>query len=249
MKKLGTRYENLDRKVYRELKSMIINGKLKPDEKILQEKISQELGVSRTPVMGALKQLEQEKFVKAIPRRGVFVRRITKEGALTAYELRGMVEGLAAKRAALIITPAQSEKLRGFFKNVDVSGNVQGIKRYAEEDRRYHQFIIEVGGFDLLSDILDSYNIIVSYQMGIMDGLVRHPKDTLPEHRAIIEAILSGKAEEAEKIVRQHYLIAREKLLQKIEQDEARQNKKSETMEPEVLANYPWWGENAEGGK
>jgi len=245
MKNLGKKYENLDRKVYRELKSMIISGKLKPNEKILQEKVSLELGVSRTPVMGALKRLEQEKFVKAIPRRGFFVRRITKEGALMAYELRGMVEGLAAKRATLIITPAQAEKLRGFFKNVDVSGNVQGIKRYADEDRRFHQFIIELGGFDLLSDILDSYNIIVSYQMGIMHGLVRHPKDTLPEHRALIEAILSGKEEEAEKIVRQHFLIAREKLLQKIEQDEAMQIK---VTEPEAV-HYPWWDEQMDDGK
>lgn len=228
MKKLGTRYENLDRKVYRELRSMIVNGKLKPDEKIIQEKVSHELGVSRTPVMGALKRLEQEKFVKAIPRRGYFVRRITKEGALMAYELRGMVEGLAAKRAALVITPAHAEKLKGFFKNADVSGSSQGTKRYAEEDRRFHQFIIEIGGFDLLSDILDSYNIIVSYQMGIMEGLVRHPKDTLPEHQMIINAIITGDAEEAERLVRQHFLISRDQLLCKSEQDESEQRKVTE---------------------
>jgi GntR family transcriptional regulator, vanillate catabolism transcriptional regulator len=249
MKKLGKRHENLDRKVYHELKSMIVNGKLKPGDKVLQEKVSRELGVSRTPVMGALKQLEQEKFVKAIPRKGYFVRRISKEDALNAYELREMVEGLAVKRASLVITPAQTEKLKGFFKDADVSGSPQSIKHYAEEDRRFHQFLIEIGGFNLLSDILDSYSIIVSYQVGIMGGLVRHPRETLPEHRAMIDAITSGKAEQAEKIVRQHFLLSRQQLLRKIEQDEARQSEKSETMEQDVHVLYPWWGEKVEEGK
>ena len=62
MKKLGTRHENLDFKVYRELKSMIVDRKLKPGDKILQEKIAREFGVSRTPLMCALKKLEQEMY-------------------------------------------------------------------------------------------------------------------------------------------------------------------------------------------
>ena len=101
MRKLGTRHENLDRKVYRELKSMIVDRKLKPGDKILQEKISQEFGVSRTPLMCALKKLEQEKLVQAIPRRGFYVRRFTKEEVLEAFELREILEGLAARRAAI----------------------------------------------------------------------------------------------------------------------------------------------------
>ena len=101
MRKLGTRHENLDRKVYRELKSMIVDRKLKPGDKILQEKISQEFGVSRTPLMCALKKLEQEKLVQAIARRGFYVRRFTKEEVLEAFELREILEGLAARRAAM----------------------------------------------------------------------------------------------------------------------------------------------------
>ncbi len=60
MKKLGSRHENLDLKVYRELKSMIVDRKLKPGDKILQEKISREFGVSRTPLMCALKKLSRK---------------------------------------------------------------------------------------------------------------------------------------------------------------------------------------------
>jgi len=227
MRKLGTRHENLDRKVYRELKSMIVDRKLKPGDKILQEKISQEFGVSRTPLMCALKKLEQEKLVQAIPRRGFYVRRFTKEEILEAFELREILEGLAARRAAMIITAVQAEKLRAFFRDADVSDSGQSIKRYSDEDRRFHNFLIELGGFDLLNDILENYNIIaVSYRIDVMEGLVRHPRETLPEHRLLIEAIASGKPDLAERLARQHFARSRQQLLQEMEQEKARQSGK-----------------------
>jgi DNA-binding GntR family transcriptional regulator len=217
MKQLGSRHENLDLKVYRELKSMIVDRKLKPGDKILQEKISREFGVSRTPLMCALKKLEQEKLVRAVPRRGFYVRRFTMEEILEAFELREILEGLAARRAAVVISPPQAEKLRTFFKEADVSDNAASIKRYSEEDRRFHQFLIELGGFDLLNDILENYNIItVSYRIDLMEGLVRHPRETLPEHHALIEAIASGKPDQAEKLARQHFNRSRQRLLREM---------------------------------
>ncbi len=220
MKKLGTRHENLDLKVYRELKSMIVDRKLKPGDKILQEKISREFGVSRTPLMCALKKLEQEKLVQAVPRRGFYVRRFTKEEVLEAFELREILEGLAARRAASAITPTQAEKLRTFFHDVDVSDSAHGIRRYAEEDRRFHLCLLELGGFDLLNDILENYNIItVSYRIDLMEGLVRHPRETLPEHSALIEAITSGKPDQAEKLARQHFARSRQRLLREMKQE------------------------------
>ena len=220
MKKLGTRHENLDFKVYRELKSMIVDRKLKPGDKILQEKISREFGVSRTPLMCALKKLEQEKLVQAVPRRGFYVRRFTKEEVLEAFELREILEGLAARRAAHIISPAQAEKLRGFFKDADPSDSAHSIKRYAEEDRRFHQYLVELGGFDLLNDILENYNIItVSYRIDVMEGLVRHPRETLPEHHALIDAVASGKPDQAEKLARQHFNRSRQQLMKDMLQE------------------------------
>ena len=219
MKKLGSRHENLDLKVYRELKTMIVDRKLKPGDKILQEKISREFGVSRTPLMCALKKLEQEKLVQAVPRRGFYVRRFTMEEVLEAFELREILEGLAARRAAVVITTPQAEKLRTFFQQADVSDSAASIKRYSDEDRRFHLFLVELGGFDLLNDILENYNIItVSYRIDVMEGLVRHPRETLPEHHALIEAIASGKPDRAEKLARQHFNRSRQRLLREMNQ-------------------------------
>ena len=74
MEKLGSSHQNLDRKVYKALKTMILERKLVPGTKILQDKFARELGVSRTPVVNALKMLEHEKLITARPRRGFYVR-------------------------------------------------------------------------------------------------------------------------------------------------------------------------------
>jgi DNA-binding GntR family transcriptional regulator len=84
-----------------------------------------------------------------------------------------------------------------------------------------------LGGFDLLNDILENYNIIaVSYRIDVMEGLVRHPRETLPEHRLLIEAIASGKPDLAEKLARQHFARSRQQLLQEMEHEKTRQTGK-----------------------
>lgn len=213
MKKLGAEHENLDHKVYKTLKSMILEQKLLPGVKIYQDKLAQELGISRTPLVGALKKLEQEKLIAAIPRRGFYVRKFSKQEMIHIFELREVLEGLAARRASVNISDEQIQKMRGFFKGIKVSNHPKDIKKYAEEDRRFHHFLMEIGGNDLLSNILVTYSIIsYSYQGGFQGGLVRPPKETIHEHRALIEAIGNRDPEEAEELARMHLRLSREKL-------------------------------------
>ena len=80
MQNLGAAHANLDQKVYQILKTMIMERKLLPGEKIRQEKLAQDLGISRTPLVAALKFLEHEKLVESKPRRGFFVRLFKKAG-------------------------------------------------------------------------------------------------------------------------------------------------------------------------
>ncbi len=116
MKNLGDTHRNLDAKVYDRLKAMILEGKLVPGDKVFQDRLAQEMGVSRTPLVNALKVLEQEKLIKAIPRRGFFVRQFTKEEMIYIFELREVLEGLAARRAAALITRPRSNSSRPFSK-------------------------------------------------------------------------------------------------------------------------------------
>ena len=223
MTKLGTEHENLDHKVYKTLKSMVLEQKLVPGAKVYQDKLAQELGISRTPLVGALKKLEQEKLILAVPRRGFFVRHFSKQEMIQIFELREVLEGLAARRASLYISDDQAHKLKGFFKGLKISNNARSVERYAMEDRRFHNFLIEIGGDELLSSILGTYSIITySYLVGFRAGLVRPPRETLPEHLAIIEAITGGDPEKAEQAARLHLRRSREKLVKEFEKEKAR---------------------------
>ncbi len=202
---LGAGHTNLDQKAYQILKGMIIDRQLLPGDKISQEKLAEELGISRTPLINALKLLEQEKLVQSIPRRGCFVRLFSRSEMIAIFELREVLEGLAARRAAEKITERDMAQLRGFFRQFKGHGPIYDPKGYAREDRRFHKFISEVGSKEFLQSILETYNIIsFSYQSDMSEGLVRPPEETIQEHMAIIEALGNRNAAAAEQLMRRH---------------------------------------------
>jgi len=203
---LGAQHENLDQKVYSILKDMIMDRKLLPGQKIPQEKLARDLGISRTPLIGALKFLEQDKLVESVPRRGFFVRLFSIEEMVYIFELREVLEGLAARRAAAKITDSQILELDSFFKHYAGQTNISDYKEYAREDRRFHGFVIDVDAKEFLKSILLTTNIIsFSYQVLHTEGLVRPPNETIYEHLAVIEAIKERDSEAAEELMRQHF--------------------------------------------
>ena len=206
MQNLGAEHENLDQKAYLLIKKMINDRKLLPGDKIRQEKLAQELGISRTPLVSALKYLEKEKLVESKPRRGFFVRQFSKAEMVSIFELREVLEGLAARRAAVNATDSDLGKLNEYFKVFPPSQPIADVKAYAREDRRFHSFITEIGAKEFLKSILLTYNIIsFSYQVVSSEGLVRPPNETLREHLDIIDAIGKRDPEAAEKSMRQHF--------------------------------------------
>jgi DNA-binding GntR family transcriptional regulator len=206
MKNLGAEHENLDQKAYLIIKEMITNRQLLPGDKIHQEKLAHELGISRTPLVSALKYLEKEKLVEAKPRRGFFVRLFSIEEMVSIFELREVLEGLAARRAATYITDEQILKLNGFFKQFSSAISDAEYKAYAQEDRQFHSFVTDVGAKEFLKSIIQTYNIIsFSYQVISSEGLVRAPNETIHEHLALIDAISSRAPEDAEELMRRHF--------------------------------------------
>ena len=157
---LGAEHENLDQKAYQILKAMIMERQLLPGEKIPQEKLAEDLGISRTPLVNALKFLEKEKLVRSIPRRGFFMRTFTKKEMISIFELREVLEGLAARKAAQKITNNQIIQLGNFFKQFAGDKHIDDIRAYAREDRRFHNFLIDIGAKEFLKSILETYNII-----------------------------------------------------------------------------------------
>ena len=217
---LGAQHENLDQKVYQIIKDMIMQRRLLPGEKIPQEQLAKELGISRTPLISALKFLEQEKIVEAKPRRGYYVRLFSKEEMVYIFELREVLEGLAARRAATHITDSQVDDLNRFFNQFISAEKISDFKAYSQEDRRFHSFVMDIGAKEFLKSILQTTNIIsFSYQVISSEGLIRHPKETIGEHKAVIEAISDRDPEASETLMRKHFIKSAAVLRQMVESE------------------------------
>lgn len=197
-------HENLDSKVHKKLKAMIMSRQLPPGTKIFQDQLATKLGVSRTPLLGALKRLEHEQLIVYMPRRGYSVRVVELAETLQIFELREMLEGLAARHAALKMTPSQIKTCRQFFGRFKATDEIN-LNEYEQEDQAFHNFLFEINEKELFSKIWRDYNIMtLSYPMEFKAGLIRKPQKTLSEHLAIIEAMVNGNPRMAEKQARKH---------------------------------------------
>lgn len=205
MTKLTITQENLDQKVYQVVKKLIEDRQLKPGEKIPQEKLAGELGISRTPLISALKFLEHEKLVEAKPRRGYFVRLFTVDEMISIFEIRELLEGLSARRAAKSIKAVEEAKLRAIFSGFQQVDSITDYQAYAKADKQFHSFIAEIGSKEFLSTILQTLNIItLAYQNVTSEGLIRAPNETIKDHLGIVDAICDHNPEKAEQLMRNH---------------------------------------------
>ncbi|WP_306561942.1 GntR family transcriptional regulator [Megasphaera sp.] len=125
--------ETLTEKAYRIIKNDILYGKFKQNEVISINALSDELGISRTPITNAFQKLELEDFVTVLPKQGVFVKPITITETREIYELRAAIETFSAKRAFDMINEENIEWLKE---------SVKKQKKFLE-DENYQSFMVE----------------------------------------------------------------------------------------------------------
>jgi DNA-binding GntR family transcriptional regulator len=200
MDQLQTYPANLIQPVYERVKKMIKDGELKPGEKIRQEKMAAQLGISRTPLVKALHLLEKEFFVENLPRRGMYVRKFTLEEMVDAFECRLSLEMTAVRLLARDITPDQLSELKALFQPFLDRRSINQDE-YQEADEKFHAQIIDFTGNMFIKRMEAFANIqSVTYHY----GLIRPPKETLPEHMAILKAFEEKNPIEAEEAMRLH---------------------------------------------
>ncbi|NQV35571.1 MAG: GntR family transcriptional regulator [Phycisphaeraceae bacterium] len=199
---------DLGLRVYDALKDMILSGKLAPGQRITQIKLAEEIGVSRTPLLKALQMLEHELLVVSIPRRGMFVKAMKREEIIDAFDCREGLEGIAARLTAERITSTQLRRLEKLFAPYRNQSDIP-IKEYGRVDQQFHKLLIQFSGNQILPRVEMVGNIhLISYNR----GLIRPPKETLPEHFAIIDAIARHDSDQAEQQARAHLRKSRDLL-------------------------------------
>ncbi len=198
--------DELGIQAYRELRKMIINGKLAPGQKIVQEKLASQMGISRTPLRVALHMLEAENLIEPKNKTGFKVKTIDNKEILEIFDCRIALESTAAGILAKNISPADAQKLSRFFQPYE---NKKGgeYDSYKKTDTQFHDFIVEKCGNKYLYKLFKQGNLITYIER---IGLIRPPEFTLDDHLDIIRAILAHDPDAAEKAMKSHLIKSKE---------------------------------------
>jgi DNA-binding GntR family transcriptional regulator len=175
------------------------------------------MGVSRTPLLTALKRLSAERLVEWVSRHGIYVRRFTAREMVELYEVRVALESLAARLAAERATPADVDRLEAMFRDVDTSETREAMQRYTPLDRQFHWQIVQLSGNSQLAAALQSIHMQI---FGYQDGIARTIAESVPEHLQFLQALRARKASTCERLMRDHHTRAVERLKQKLKEEE-----------------------------
>ena len=198
-------------KAYEALKEAILKMDIysSPEPVMLDERaLSERLGVSRTPIREAIAMLEQDGFVKTVPRRGIIVVRRSKAEIVDMIRAWAALESMAAR---LITTTARKRDitaLRDFFKDFDLKNRLpqDHVEEYSKANIAFHQALISLSESPTLIDMTNDILLHVRGYRQLTIGRTDRTATSLPEHLAIIEALEERNTELAEKRARDHTL-------------------------------------------
>jgi DNA-binding GntR family transcriptional regulator len=204
-------YQDLSQQVYGTLKRMILSGQVRPGEKLRQDELASELGVSRTPLLSAFSKLEKELLVETIPRRGTIVRRYTKDELIHLYDIRVRLEPLGARKATEHASDEEIAELVAHCERFsELTQRAQLSPEIKEEDYFFHMRIMAMSRNELLYNIVSSYNVIV---VANVYGFFKDPVVSAGEHRTIVTAIRDRDPDAAETAMKNHVESSRALLL------------------------------------
>jgi len=204
-------------KVTLQLRDMIMSGEFEPGDRISEVSIARTLGVSRTPVRWALSTLETEGLVQGMPNRGFRLRTFSVDDVLSAYDVRGALEGLAGRLAAQ--KGLSDETCVAFSECLDEAETLLGAKkldehtvtRWSAMNDRFHNTLLDAADCPALGPAYEAVSRYPAAAPGAILFLTQNLRSAYgamrrahQQHVAIFEALKSGQPMRAEYLIREH---------------------------------------------
>lgn len=207
----------LREKIYSALKDKILNLEYPPGYVLVESKLSEIYGVSRTPIREALAQLELDGLIKSTQNRGVVVTGITQKDIEDIYELRKRIEGLATRLAAENISDEELERLGEIVELEEFHTNKKNIDKILEIDSMFHDIVFKASGSKTMCYMLTMFHDYIRRARLSSLELQQRAPITLEEHRAIYEAIKDRDPDKAEKLAVEHIRKAQKSVMKTFE--------------------------------
>ncbi|RFU49763.1 GntR family transcriptional regulator [Paraburkholderia sp. DHOC27] len=213
-------HTHLTDQVYDEVRARILSRAIKIDEQINVEEVANELNVSRTPVVDAIKRLAADGLVEVRARRGTFVKGITERDAIEIFQIREALERFAAR--FVIESPENSavtakmrtllETMTGFMSDSEF----KDYTAFSVADSAFHNTLIDACDNQRLKTNYENLNIHMHIMRSHFYRPLVPPKRVHAEHTAILEAVVSKDAAAAERGISEHLAATREKMINNI---------------------------------
>ncbi len=195
---------SLGSRVFHTIRENILSGKYAPNEELKEKTIGEELGVSRTPVREALRQLELEGLVSIIPNKGAYVVGITPKDMQDIYEIRCRLEGLCARWAATNITKEQLDELEEIVFRAEFHVKKGNAEQLVELDNQFHKTLYAAANSKELERVLSDFHHYLQRVRKVTLTDVKRASDSNKEHMMIVEALKERDADKAERLATQH---------------------------------------------
>ena len=199
------------------LKRLIEDGELKPGERINEATLATRMGTSRGPIREAIRVLTGMGLVTPVANRGVFVREVSVPEMIEIYDLRALVFGYACERATEFMTAARLKHLQSLMTQMETAAKAGKGALYYEANLKFHKCVLE---FSNNKRAAETYENCVKelhlFRRPAFNYAAKMARSN-QEHRAILEAMASGKGAEARKRGEAHVLSGRQRLLESLQ--------------------------------
>jgi len=197
-------YKPLREIVFECIREAILDGRLKPGERIMEIQLAEKLGVSRTPVREAIRKLELEGLLVMEPRKGAYVADVSLNDVVDVLEIRASLEGLAASLAAIRASNEEIELLRekaAQFRECLEKNDIQGM---INKDTEFHEVILQAAKNKKLSSIIESLREQVQRFRVSYFTKYNMPTYLIQEHQNVLDAIENRDPKKADQYAQEH---------------------------------------------
>lgn len=193
------------------LEDDIINGRLRPGDRLDPERLSARFGVSRTPVREAIQQLTASGLVRVAPKRGTFVTEIGLPQLIEMFEVMAELEGMCGRLAARRVDARAAASLRDALGRCRDAAARGDSDDYYYENEHFHHCIYAAAGNGFLAAEVQRLHARLKPYRRLQLRVHRRMRSSVEEHEAIAEAILDGDAAQAERRLKDHILVQGER--------------------------------------
>jgi DNA-binding GntR family transcriptional regulator len=198
-----------------EVRTRIVDGTYAPGDRLVEDRVAVELGVSRNPVREALRSLVAEGFVEVLPRRGAVVRRLTAADVADLFDVRSALESLAARLAAERCGPAAGVQLREVLDQARRATECGELDELASLNTVFHEAVVSTSGNRLLAGHVGA---LASRTRWIFRrSAATRAQHSWTEHLRIVEAVEAGDGDRAARLAAEHVEQARLTALREVD--------------------------------